>query len=41
MEPKHIKEMEEMTTGVTAGNIYVTAFLDFKSFKNCLRSHIA
>ena len=29
MEPKRIKEIEEMTTGVTAGKIYVTAFLDF------------
>ena len=28
-----IKEIEEMTTGVTAGKIYVTAFLDFKTFK--------
>ena len=27
------KEIEEMTTGVTAGKIYVTAFLDFKTFK--------
>ena len=33
MEPKHIKEIEEMTTGVTAGKIYVTAFLNFKTFK--------
>ena len=33
MEPKRIKEIEEMTTGVTAGKIYVTAFLDFKTFK--------
>ena len=33
MEPKRIKEIEEMTTGVTAGQIYVTAFLDFKTFK--------
>ena len=27
------KEIEEMTEGVTAGKIYVTAFLDFKTFK--------
>lgn len=33
MEPKRIKEIKEMTTGVTAGKIYVTAFLDFKTFK--------
>ena len=33
MEPKRIKEIEEMTIGVTAGQIYVTAFLDFKTFK--------
>lgn len=34
MKPKRIKEIEEMTTGVTAGKIYVTAFLDFKTFKH-------
>lgn len=33
MEPKRIKEIEEMTSGVAAGKIYVTAFLDFKTFK--------
>lgn len=33
MEPKRVKEIEEMTAGVTAGKIYVTAFLDFKTFK--------
>ena len=33
MEPKRIKEIEEMTVGVSAGKIYVTAFLDFKTFK--------
>ncbi len=33
MEPKRIKEIEEMTEGVTAGKIYITAFLDFKTFK--------
>ena len=33
MEPKRIKEIEEMTEGVTAGKIFVTAFLDFKTFK--------
>ena len=33
MEPKRIKEIEEMTQRVSAGKIYVTAFLDFKTFK--------
>ena len=33
MEPKRIKEIEDMTTGVIAGKIYITAFLDFKTFK--------
>jgi hypothetical protein len=33
MDPKRIKEIEEMTAGVKAGKIYVTAFLDFKAFK--------
>jgi hypothetical protein len=33
MEPKRIKEIEEMTVGVKAGKIYVTAFLNFKTFK--------
>ena len=33
MDPKRIKEIEEMTAGVSAGKIYVTAFLDFKTFK--------
>lgn len=33
MEPKRIKEIEEMTVFVAAGKIYVTAFLDFKTFK--------
>lgn len=33
MEPKRIKEIEEMTQQVSAGKIYVTAFLDFKTFK--------
>ena len=33
MDPKRIKEIEEMTAGVTVGKIYVTAFLDFKTFK--------
>lgn len=33
MEPKRIKEIEEMTTSVKSGKIYVTAFPDFKTFK--------
>ena len=33
MDPKRIKEIEEMTANVTAGKIYVTAFLDFKTYK--------
>lgn len=33
MELKRIKEIEEMTTGVTAGKIYVTAFLELKTFE--------
>lgn len=34
MDPKRIKEIEEMTAGVSAGKIYVTAFLDFATFKS-------
>lgn len=33
MNPKRIKEIEEMTSGVTSGKIYVTTFLDFKTYK--------
>ncbi len=33
MDPKRICEIEEMTTDVNAGKIYITAFLDFKTFK--------
>lgn len=33
MGPKRIREIEEMTAEVAAGKIYVTAFLDFKTFK--------
>lgn len=33
MDPKRIKEIEEMTQSVKSGKIYVTAFLDFKTFK--------
>lgn len=33
MNPKRITEIEAMTTNATAGKIYVTAFLDFATFK--------
>lgn len=33
MNPKRIIEISEMTTNVKAGKIFVTAFLDFKTFK--------
>jgi hypothetical protein len=33
MDPKRILEIESMTSNVTAGRIYVTAFLDFGTFK--------
>lgn len=33
MDPKRIVEIGQMTGNVTAGMIYVTAFLDFKTFK--------
>ena len=33
MDPKRILEIKEMTKDVTAGKIFVTAFLDFKTYK--------
>lgn len=33
MSPKRINELEQMTTNVNAGKIYVTAFLNFATFK--------
>lgn len=33
MEPKRIREIEEITKSVVTGKIYVTAFPDFKTFK--------
>lgn len=33
MDPKRILEIEELTKEVNAGKIYVTAFLDFKTYK--------
>ena len=38
MEPKRIKEIDDMTTNVNAGKIYVTAFPDFKTFKKFSQS---
>lgn len=33
MDPKRIQEISSMTKGVKAGKIFVTAFLDFKTYK--------
>ena len=33
MDPKRVLEIEEMTKNVTAGKIFITAFLDFKTYK--------
>ena len=33
MDPKRIKEIEYMTQNVSSGKIYITAFLDFRTFK--------
>ena len=33
MDPKRIQEILSMTSGVKAGKIFVTAFLDFKTYK--------
>lgn len=33
MDPKRILEIEELTKGVKAGKVFVTAFLDFKTYK--------
>ncbi len=33
MDPKRIIEITEMTENVTAGKIFATAFLDFKTYK--------
>ena len=40
MDPKRIVEIGQMTRNVTAGMIYVTAFLDFKTFKH-FSEHLA
>ena len=34
MDPKRILELTEMTKNVTAGKIFVTVFLDFKTYKS-------
>lgn len=34
MEPKRIVEINEMTQKISAGKIFVTAFLDFKTYKS-------
>lgn len=38
MDPKRIDEINMMTVGVTAGKIFVTAFLDFKTYKKFAES---
>lgn len=38
MDPKRIVEIGQMTGNVTAGKIFVTAFLDFKTFKKFAES---
>lgn len=38
MDPKRIKEIEEMTQNITAGKVYITAFLDFKTYKKFAES---
>lgn len=40
MDAKRIKDIEEMTHGVRAGKSYVTAFLNFKTFKK-FSEHLA
>ncbi len=38
MDPKRIYEITEMTRNVTAGKIFITAFLDFKTYKRFAES---
>lgn len=33
MDPKRILEIKEMTKEVASGKIFITAFLDFKTYK--------
>ena len=38
MDPKRILEIAEMTENVVAGKVFVTAFLDFKTYKKFAES---
>ena len=38
MDDKRILEINKLTQGVSCGKIYVTAFLDFKTFKRISES---
>jgi hypothetical protein len=38
MDNKRIVELQELTKNVKSGKIFVTAFLDFKTFKKFLES---
>ncbi|MBO7557553.1 MAG: restriction endonuclease [Bacteroidaceae bacterium] len=38
MEPKRIREIAEMTNKVSSGKIYITAFLDFSTYKKFSQS---
>lgn len=38
MDPNRVKEIEDMTQDVAAGKIYVTAFLDFKTYRRFAES---
>ena len=38
MDAKRVLELTEMTKNVTAGKIFVTAFLDFKTYKRFLET---
>lgn len=38
MDPKRVKEIEEITKNVSIEKIYITAFLDFKTFKKFVTS---
>ena len=38
MEPKRVRELEEMTAAVKVGKIYVTAFPDFKTYRKFVKS---
>lgn len=38
MNPKRVRELEEMTSAVTVGKIYVTAFPDFRTYRQFAES---